>query len=311
MNQLSKESPEPWFIIINPTSGGGKGNRKWPKIKQFIEQSKIEFDFAISKRKGHIEEITQAKIAEGFRKFIIVGGDGSLHGFVNGAFSQREVSTSTLTMAMISLGTGNDWVRSEGIPGNMREVIEAIKTGNTKSHDVGCIHHDHSKTYFINMAGFGFDAFVLDAYYRIGGWYIGKIKYIYALAISLFRYKMQTISMKISGQEVFNGRFYNMNVGIGKFAGGGMKMTPKAENDDKQFDVTLIADVPKWKVILNVPRLFTGAFTTIREATEYRSDSIMVEGDQLLLEADGEELGRASRIIIKTKEDSIKVIVDK
>ncbi len=48
-------------------------------------------------------------VKEGYRRIIVVGGDGTLHETVNGLFIQQEVDPREVLLAVIAVGTGNDW----------------------------------------------------------------------------------------------------------------------------------------------------------------------------------------------------------
>jgi diacylglycerol kinase family enzyme len=58
---------------------------------------------------------------KGFRNIISIGGDGTLHHVVNGVMKQRYVKTSDITIAVIPLGTGNDWIKTYSIPKEYRK----------------------------------------------------------------------------------------------------------------------------------------------------------------------------------------------
>lgn len=67
---------------------------------------------------------------------------------------------------MIPVGTGNDWIKTFGIPNNYEGAIQVIGVGQTMRQDIGCIRFNANGTdqidYFANMAGFGFDAMVAE-----------------------------------------------------------------------------------------------------------------------------------------------------
>ena len=68
----------------------------------------------------------QSKRSIGFRKLIVVGGDGTIHEAVNGLFIQKAVPTQDVLLSVIAVGTGNDWIRMFGIPRKYSEAIRAI-----------------------------------------------------------------------------------------------------------------------------------------------------------------------------------------
>ena len=76
-----------WFVIVNPTSGNGASIKKWPLIFNELKQQQFNFEFVITTHKYHAENLVQNAIIKGFKKFICIGGDGTLHAIVNGILS--------------------------------------------------------------------------------------------------------------------------------------------------------------------------------------------------------------------------------
>ena len=151
-------------MVVNPNAGNRRIKRDWNKIRKLLQQSGLEYDFALTERAFHAVEITKKAIAKGFRKFIAVGGDGTFNEVVNGFFLQREVDVEEFTVAVIPVGTGNDWGRMFNIPNDYRKAIDVIVRGKTFVQDVGRISYFLNETpksrYFVNIAGMGFDALV-------------------------------------------------------------------------------------------------------------------------------------------------------
>jgi diacylglycerol kinase family enzyme len=81
-----------WFVIINPTSGNGKSKKQIPKLLSELNTNSISFIHVITQYHNHGFELVQKAISEGYRKFISVGGDGTLHNIVNGVMSQQIVN---------------------------------------------------------------------------------------------------------------------------------------------------------------------------------------------------------------------------
>lgn len=115
-----------WFTIINPLSGGGKATKLWKKLKPLIESSGVNIEFAETKFHKHAVELVQAALQASGRHILIIGGDGSANEVVNGIMQYAD-RPEEITVAMISVGTGNDWVRSIGTPHNLEAVARSLK----------------------------------------------------------------------------------------------------------------------------------------------------------------------------------------
>ena len=106
---------ETWFVIVNPVAGGGRGLDHFPQISKLLRDAHILCEPVFTEHKFHATELTVWAVREGYRRIIVVGGDGTLHEVVNGLFIQQEVCPSDVLLAVVAVGTGNDWVRTFGI----------------------------------------------------------------------------------------------------------------------------------------------------------------------------------------------------
>ena len=165
------ESSVRWFVVVNPISGSGKGLDDFPLISKLLRDNGIRCESVFTEHKCHATELTVSAINSGYRHIIVVGGDGTLHEVVNGLFIQKSVEPSEVTIAVIAVGTGNDWIRMFGIPTRYSEAIRAIKEGYTFLQDVAAVEYEESMyrqvRYAANVAGVGFDAAVIESLQRM------------------------------------------------------------------------------------------------------------------------------------------------
>ena len=56
-----------WFVIINPASGNGRCKKKWPVIKELLDEYDYDFDFVFTKYAKDSTAIVQNTIKKGFR----------------------------------------------------------------------------------------------------------------------------------------------------------------------------------------------------------------------------------------------------
>ena len=165
LRQMTADISEKWFVIVNPVAGSGRGLIDLPKISKLIRDNDIPYELVFSQHKHHPTELTVRAVNAGYRRIIVIGGDGTLHEVVNGLFIQQTVSPDEVTVSVVAVGTGNDWVRMFGIPSHYSEAIRAIREGYTFLQDVGEVYYKESQfpqmRYMANVAGAGFDADVI------------------------------------------------------------------------------------------------------------------------------------------------------
>ena len=294
MNQI-QESPE-WLIIVNPNAGNGKGGRDWEKISALLNKADIKFTSKFTERRGHAINITSESIKEGYRNITAVGGDGTLNEVVNGIFSNGICSPSDITLASIPVGTGNDWGKMFGISPDYEKAVEIIVSGKTMKHDIGRMHYyegtEKKTRYFINIAGLGFESVVVNkTNYQKEHGRGGKLIYLYNLLTSLLAYKNTVAEITID-DETIKTEIFSVNIGNGKYCGGGMRQTPRALPDDGLLDVTIIKDIGKLEIIRKLKILYDGTILTHPRIDGYKCRTVKVtSASTLFTEADGESLG--------------------
>lgn len=290
---MSKTS---WICIVNKAAGGGKTEKDWPIIEEHLDTYGIKYEPYFTSRRLHAAIIAKNKIKEGYSRIIVVGGDGTMNEVINGLFSQGEIKTTEVMLGMISVGTGNDWAKMFNIPLDYEEAVKTIKKQHTFIQDAGLVQYTKNgkewKRYFINIAGMGFDAKVVERSNRMKE--KGKsstLLYFYNIFASLIRYKSQNASIAIDGKS-FKSSIFSMNVGICKYSGGGMIQVPHAVADDGLYSITLIKKVGKLNLLANVKRLYNGKIVNHSKVETYMGQSVQIEGSsKLQVETDGETLG--------------------
>jgi YegS/Rv2252/BmrU family lipid kinase len=287
-----------WMIIVNPKAGTGKGLIDWPIISNQMYRSGLAFTCVFTEKKYHAVELTVKAINDGFRKIVAIGGDGTVNEIVNGIFIQKKTPPADISLAVIAVGTGNDWVRMLGIPKTYQESIRAIAVERTILQDVGLISFYETKVkhqrYMANVAGMGFDAKVNRAFNRLKEeGRSGKWLYLASMAKTLFAYRSKKFTVKIDGKTILNKvDVFSANVGIGKYNGGGMLQLPQAEIDDGLFDITVIKKMNKLKIIRHFKKLFNGRIYRLSNVFPFQGKKIeVISAPESPIEIDGEAMG--------------------
>lgn len=308
--------PDHWFVIVNPTSGAGHGLKDYPKIAKLLRDNQIFHDAVFTEHQYHATELAVEAVNKGYRKIIVVGGDGTLNEVVNGLFIQKQCEPKDIRLAVIAVGTGNDWVRTFGIPSHYSEAIRAIKEGKTFLQDVGAVSYTESKysqtRYMVNVAGLGFDAYVISIFnhWKAKG-YKGRWLYIASILKAYFKYKSSGVKITVDGNQIFNNLLFSMAVGICKYNGGGVQQLPKAVADDGLLDITLIKPLHWWHIVFRLRRLFDGGIYSIGHVKHAQGKHIRIESTPpIRLECDGELMGYTD-VEISVVPQAIRVVVTK
>ena len=292
----STTSHKEWFTIVNPNAGNGKGKKDWARISSLFARENIPVFAKFTENKGQAIELARVAVEKGFTHLISVGGDGTLNEVVNGIFTQDKHSPKDILIGMIPVGTGNDWGRMFGIPLVYEGAVNVIREKKTMLHDIGVVNYSsgtlQQKRYFINIAGLGFEAMVVNKTNKQKD--KGKSSqaiYLYNLLSSLISYKKTNADIIIDGKKS-TCRIFSVNVGNGKYCGGGMRQTPDAMPDDGLLDITVIREMGRIEIIKSLKLLYDGTILSHPKVDGYRSTNLKVVTESpLYIEADGESLG--------------------
>jgi diacylglycerol kinase (ATP) len=287
-----------WLAIINPSAGNKNGLLKWEKIKEVLKSQQIPFVPLIIYEPNTTIEKTKEAIEKGFRRLLVVGGDGTLNETVNAIF-ESGVPSKDFIVGMIPIGTGNDWCRMYNIYSkNIDRNIKIIKNEKTTQQDVGIVEYfigsEKKKRYFVNNAGMGYDPLVVDMANRQKKHGIGnRFSYFLNIFSLLHSYKSSQIKVKVDDEE-FTADMFSMNVGICKYMGAGMMLLPYAIPDDGLLEFTLIRNIGAWKILCNMPKLYNGNIVKLHETVITQGEKIDIQTEkQINLEVDGEVLGHS------------------
>ena len=302
---------EKWLAVVNVFAASKKAGSVWKKAASCLEDAGVAYKAEFTGGKYNATELSRKAAERGYRKFIAVGGDGTIHDVLNGiaeyAQNSTEVTLSDFTLAVLPVGSGNDWVKSVGVSRDIQQAVSCIAAGITGRQDVAKVSmlnasdlnaETLSVSYMSNVGGVGLDARVCEIVNRKKErGKRGKKLYITALLYCIRHRVPIRAKVVCDGVEVFSGKYLSIAFGIGKYSGGGMRQTPDAVMDDGMLDVTVIPDIPIWKIAKEVPKLFTGKFNTVDVLTLAKCREVYVlpegEADAEPVEVDGEVVGRA------------------
>jgi len=301
-----------WFVIINPTSGNGASKKKWPLIYNELKKEKFYFKFSITKHKTHAIELVQTAIKNNFKKIICVGGDGTLHTIVNGILSSNTTNISEIKIGIIPIGTGNDWVKTYHISKDYKKAIKIIKAENSIKQDIGKIKLLNTKKtiYFNNLAGIGFDAFVVNKVHKFKN--LGSLAYLTGALVSLFSYKKSLLEIYFNKKNI-KSKTLLLFIGICNYCGGGMQLTKNPNPTDGLFDISFVKNITLFQLLTNLTGLFNGKITNHKIVENYKTNSLVIkvlDSKKTYIQADGELIGSGDfRVTLLPK--AIQFIVPK
>lgn len=285
-----------WFVIINLTSGNGAAKKQWNPIYNELKKQQFYFYFAFTEDKNHSVTLLKNALEQGITKFICVGGDGTLHTIVNGILSLNPPNLSAIKLGIIPVGTANDWVKTYKISNDHKKAIQTIKEEFTIKQDIGklFIYENNSTVFFNNLAGIGFDGYVVNKVHKFK--YLGFLAYLTGALLSIATYKKSTLEIKFNAIEIKE-KTLMLLIGICKYSGGGMQLTQNATATDGLFDISHINKISLLTLLVNIRGLFNGNITNHTLVKNYKTSQLKIavlDTQITYIQADGELVGSGS-----------------
>ena len=298
-----------WFIIANSTSGNRKFSKLWKEIQQLLNKKNLDYSFAFTQFSKHEIELVQNAIQKGFRNIISIGGDGTLHHVVNGIMLQRYVKSSDITIGVIPIGTGNDWIKTYNIPNSILKSIEIILNNKTILQDIGVLETENKKvTYFNNVAGLGYDGYIVNKLNSLKKF--GSIAYLLAGLYGLLFYKNSSFKIILDNKQIETNCLMTL-FGICKFSGGGMQFTKDVDSSDGLLDITIAKNLNLVDLVTNLPKLYSGKIVYHKKVETYKTKEIKVIplSSEVYIQADG-ELIDTGKVTVKIIPNAINFLVN-
>ncbi len=129
------------LAIINPAAGGGKALEKWFAIATRLRESLGSFTTFIPDREEQFHDRIQQLLADGHRRVIAGGGDGTVNAVLSAVLDHAEsCSCAPIAVGAVGLGSSNDFHKP------FRSTLDGIPCrldfGDHRAHDVGLLKYE-------------------------------------------------------------------------------------------------------------------------------------------------------------------------
>ena len=263
-------------VFLNPTAGRGKAGDRIPLVESLLREESIAYELILSERRWDLEQRIRQVVSDGADRVIVAGGDGSVHEAFNGILS----STGKAALGIIPIGTGNDFIKSAGVPLDWKLAIREL--GARLRNDVAPRLIDAGRMnerYFANGAGVGFDA-KINHLCRDIHWKIGDLVYLIGVGKGLIDCVITPeVSMTYTDGE-YQGSITLANVCNGSWVGGMFHIAPMADNADGELDLILVEPVNRLQVIGLVPKLMRGTHINARQVQHHRVRKVHIHASE-------------------------------
>ena len=256
--------------------------RRARDIARKINNYHTELDWEIleTERPGHAIELASLASAND-RLVVAIGGDGTVNECVNGL-----MTSSSPRMAVLPIGTGNDFVRTIEQPKTLNQMMQLLEAPKFKSVDVIKITSGDTTEYGMNIADAGIGSQAVINLNKMPSWMGSKLKYSCAIVKTLLTAK--NLELTCTSQEwKWSGKAKLIAAANGKYFGSGLAIAPSANPMDGLLDITIVGDIGVIEYAKQVGKLRSGEKLTIPEVKYFQAPWIEIMGD-CQMEKDGE-----------------------
>jgi len=286
------------LFLINPISGTKKKEDLAERILKQLDHSRFEAEIHITRFRGDATEVVPLKMAEGFTRFIAVGGDGTVN-----EIAKALVDTEGI-LGIIPIGSGNGLARHLRIPINVEKAMKLINEGNVDSIDYGRINGMP----FFCTCGVGFDAHIGNEFAKNKG--RGFITYIKVTISDFFKYKPKKYKLKIDRITKYSSRAFLITVANASQYGNNAYISPKADIQDGKLDICILSPFRLYRAPGIGIRLFAKNIDNSSLMHTEQAQRIVLKRKKAgVVHYDGEPCEMGKKIKIKIIPKGLKVIL--
>ena len=283
---MSLQGIEHVTVLVNPAAANGNGRIEWLRLQPHFEEIFIgkHIDVIETESREHttlLGETTSTQL------LIMFSGDGAISDITQGLM--RRSLDARPPLAVIPLGSGNDFAKALGVPMNPYLAISRLLRGQRSIIDIGRVND----RYFLNTLSFGVDAVIADrtTELRKSTRRRGFLLYAEAAVSSIIKdLKAHTYRMTIDNNYLERDLLI-CAIQNGPFYGGGFKVAPRALLDDGLFNICLATEANIPTALYVMTRIANGTHENLKMIETHKASKITLDFySPIVAQSDGEKI---------------------
>jgi len=222
------------LVLSNPKASGSDG------VEALRADAPAGVEFREGDAEGSIADLAEQGAREGFDVVAAAGGDGTVHEVANGLM--RAPAPARPAMAVVPLGTGNDFARTLALP--IRDLAaclaRATEAGAARQMDLMRVRGDGIDTWAVNVCAGGFGGEVDEELTPELKATWGPLAYLIGAVRALPDLREYVTHVRFDDGPEERVEAMNCVVANGRTAAGGFPAAPLANPEDGLLDVVIL-----------------------------------------------------------------------
>lgn len=275
-----------WLFIVNRSAGNGAGEEAWNLIEKSLRETNTPYLSEFPATIEAVSRVIRLRSVESLTGVVAVGGDGTVHGVINGVMHGTQAGGGFLPVGIIPVGQHNDFACNFPIPLNkpLAALRHLLQNARPRHIDVGVLTSPTlpQAIYFANGILIGLNPTVAELWgerQRI----MARIDYWrhYTPPTLTVTYEDWSRTQPLTLLAYTNGTRHL----------GGLQFAPSAKPDDGDMELTFIRAVSRFAAPGLLTRAQQGKLLPHVAVTQERPDSVRIQSESPIpFILDGESL---------------------
>ena len=288
------------FIVVNPQSG-----REWRNMEKALSAIYPYMSVAFAQGRGEAAALVANALREGHQEIVAVGGDGTINEAVNGFFDVGGAISPDAVLAFVRSGAGSELNEKFGIADSGVKAVERLKHAVVRAVDVGRVSFLSKKgmartRIVADIASFGLSGKIVDSVNRsaISNLFGRPFAFAVHSALGLLTYRSHAVRLIIDDAYDEIVAISTVAVANGRRLGADPPGTTLTKPADGFFDVVVLTDAPKRRILADLKFIYTGEHLSDPNVRVIRGRKVIAapvaetRGRPVFIETDGECIGR-------------------
>lgn len=248
-----------YHLIVNPASGGGKGQRHSDIIIELLKKHQHSYTTYFTEYPNHeialIDELSQSTLIpwketqvekdQYFPLLIVIGGDGTLHQVVE----RLDYLRNEAPVSYIPAGSGNDFARGFGISLDPEQAFwQIIKAQKPKEINILSYEEQISGAsgVIVNSLGIGIDGAIVyqtvqaEKKQLLNQFFLSSMVYILPIFKAIFTQRGFPVLIEANGQTLNFKKAFLCTMTNHPYFGGGIAIAPMADSQSAELECVVV-----------------------------------------------------------------------